>query len=103
MTRRLGLTVPEKPAPPAVMEINASHPLNGEITSFYIDPSLAVSGVALSEIDFPPGASVVLVVRGKDLVAAKGNTTLMPGDHAYVFFRPEDRPSVELLFGAPET
>ena len=103
VTRRLGLTVPEKPAPPAVLEINASHPLNGEITSFYIEPSLAVSGVALADIDFPPGASVVLVVRGKELLPAKGNTTLMPGDHAYVFFRTEDRPFVELLFGAPET
>ena len=103
VTRRLGLIVPEKPAPPAVMEINASHPLNGEITSFYIEPSLAVSGVALSEIDFPPGASVVLIVRGKELVPAKGNTTLTPGDHAYVFYRREDRAFVELLFGAPET
>ena len=103
VTRRLHLTVPEKPAPPAVVEINAVHPLNGEITSFYVDPALAVSGATLADIEFPPGASVVLVVRGNELVPAKGNTTLMPGDHAYVFFRPEDRPFVELLFGAPET
>jgi potassium/hydrogen antiporter len=103
LTRRLGYEVPEKPTPSAVLEINATYPLHGEITSYFVDPSLAVAGAKLSEIEFPAGAAVVLIVRGEDLVAARGETVLEPDDHVYVFFRPSDRPYIELLFGRPET
>ncbi len=103
ITRRLKLNTPEKPDSPAVLEINSTHALSGELTSFFIEPHLVVSGAKLSEIDFPPGASVVLVVRGRDLIAARGSTQIQPGDHVYVFFRPEDRPFMELLFGGPES
>ncbi len=102
VTRLLKLSVPEKPAPAAVLEINASHPLKGELTSFFIEPAVAVCDARLAEIELPAGAGVVLVVRGEELIAARGSTTLRPGDHAYVFFRPEDQPYVELLFGRPE-
>jgi potassium/hydrogen antiporter len=93
---------PEKPAPAAVLEINSLHPLGGQLVSFFIDRSLAVCGAQLADIEFPPQAAVVLIVRGKALVAARGNTELQEGDHVYVFFRPEDRPFMELLFGHPE-
>lgn len=102
VTRRLHFDAAQKPAPPAVLEINASTRLHGELTSYYIDPSLAVSGAKLSDIEFPPGSAVVLIVRGEELIAARGDTTLEPGDHAYVFFKPEDRGFIELLFGQPE-
>jgi cell volume regulation protein A len=45
---------------------------------------------------------VVLIVRGDELLAPRGNTVLLPGDHVYVFCRPEDRPFVGLLFGRME-
>ncbi len=102
ITRRLQLETADRPLPPAVLEINSSHRLNGELASFYIEAPAAVSGAKLSEIDFPAGAAVMLVVRDQELIAAKGGTTLQPGDHVYVFFRPEDRPFIELLFGRPE-
>jgi cell volume regulation protein A len=103
VTRRFGLNVPEPPTPAAILEINATHPLNGELVSYHVEPSLAVCGAKLSEIEFPPNSSVVLVVRGKDLVPARGDTVLMPDDHAYVFFRHADRAFIELLFGGPES
>jgi potassium/hydrogen antiporter len=102
VTRKLGLDTPEKPLPPAVLEINSAYPLGGELTSFFIEPSAAVCGARLSQIDFPQGSAVVLIVRGRELVAARGNTKLEEGDHVYVFFKPEDRPFIELLFGRPE-
>ena len=43
-----------------------------------------------------------MIVRGRQLVAARGDTVLERGDHAYVFFLPQDRPYIELLFGRPE-
>ena len=33
---------------------------------------------------------------------ARGETELRPGDHVYVFGRPEDRDLVDLLFGRAE-
>lgn len=102
VTRWLGLTVPDRPTPSAVLEVNSTMPLNGELVSFHIDESLAVCNIRLSEIEFPTAASVVLVVRDGELMAPRGSTRLVPGDHAYVFFKPEDRGFIELLFGSPE-
>jgi cell volume regulation protein A len=102
VTRRLGLESRDPPAPKAVIEIESLQPLNGELLSFYIDHALAVAGVALAELPFPDGTAVTMLVRGHDLVAPRGSTVLMAGDHIYVFTRPEDRPFLQLLFGRPE-
>ena len=77
-------------------------PLRGELMSFYIDPALAVAGIAIAELPFPDGSAVTLVVRGEELVAPRGSTVLEPGDHVYVFSRPEDRTFIQLMFGRPE-
>ncbi|MGE5612161.1 MAG: TrkA C-terminal domain-containing protein, partial [Bacillota bacterium] len=102
VTRWLKLGIAQQPLPPAILEINSSYQLNGELESFFIEPSVAVCGAALREVEFPPGAAVILVVRGKELVAAQGDTVLRAGDHVYVFYRSEDRGLIELLFGCPE-
>ncbi len=102
ITRWLRLGVRAKPTPSAVLEINSACPLGGEIVSFFIEPHLAVCGARLSEIEFPLESSIVLIVRGEELVAARGNTVLKPGDHVYVFSRAADLPYIKLLFGEPE-
>lgn len=102
VTRRLGLEAAETPVPPAVLEVNSTRALNGELISFFITEPLAVCNAALSDIPFPPDSAAVLVIRGGDLVAARGATVLRPGDHVYVFCRPEDRGFIELLFGRPQ-
>lgn len=99
VTRRLGLEAWHPPRPHAVLEISSTGDLKGEVLSFYIEPSAAVCGAAISEIPFPPGAAAMLVVRGQDLIAPRGGTVLQEGDHVYVFCRPEDRPLLQLLFG----
>ncbi len=103
VTRWLGLAVPEKPSPGAVLEINSAHPLNAEIASFLIDPAASVCEASLSQIQLPDDAAVMMIVRGSELVAARGQTVLYPGDHVYVFFRSPDRRYIELLFGRPES
>ncbi len=99
VTRRLGLEAPDVPTPTAALEINSNRLLQGDLLSFYITDVLAVSNMPLSKIPFPPHTSVVLLVRGEQLIAPRGSTVLMPGDHVYVFCRPEDHPFLELLFG----
>ncbi|MCI0362458.1 MAG: potassium/proton antiporter [Phycisphaerales bacterium] len=102
LTRWLKLDVAEPPTPAAVLEINSTQLLRGEIHSFFIDESLAVANVKLAKIPFPQGAAVILMVRDQQLLAARGDTVLLPGDHVYVFCHEEDRPYIELLFGRPQ-
>jgi cell volume regulation protein A len=101
-SRLMGLSRPELATPAAALEINSAHRLGGELIPFLIEPPAAVCGASLREIELPPGAAVVLVVRGTEVLAARGHTVLKAGDHAYVFFREEDRPFIELLFARPE-
>ena len=101
-TRRLGLESPQPPTPHALLAIESRVPLEGDLMSFYIDDALVVCGLTLDELDFPEGASAVLIVRGTKLVAPKGNTRLQPGDHVYVVASHEDRPFIQLMFGRPE-
>ena len=49
-----------------------------------------------------PMAVLLLVVRGDDPIAARGTTVLQPGDHVYLFCKPQDRAFVDLLFGREE-
>ncbi|MDQ3697155.1 MAG: potassium/proton antiporter [Gemmatimonadota bacterium] len=102
LTRRLGLESRVPPAPKAVLEIESMQPLRGELLSFYIDPALAVAGVAIADLPFPDGSAATLIVRGEQLVAPRGTTILEPGDHVYVFGRPEDHAFIQLMFGRPE-
>jgi cell volume regulation protein A len=67
-----------------------------------VDDALAVVGVPIADLPFPDGAAAMLIVRGQELVAPKGNTILLTGDHVYIFARPEDRPMILLMFGRPE-
>lgn len=102
MTRRLDLGADEPPAPAAVIEINSMQMLDGDILRFHIDKTLAVCDVPLAKITFPPGAAIILIVRGNELVAPRGRSVLREGDHVYVFCRERDRPRLQLLFGAPQ-
>jgi len=102
LTRRFELESEEPPRPPAVLEIESPMPLRGELVSFYIDAELAVAGATIAELPFPEGASATLIVRGDELIAPRGWTVLMPGDHVYVLMPPEDREVIQLMFGRAE-
>jgi cell volume regulation protein A len=99
LARRLGILVPGRPDPAAAIELNSLRHLAGDIRVYPIQASVAVCGATLAEIEFPPGASAILVVRGERLIAARGPTRLEEGDHVYIFCQPEDEPMIGLLFG----
>jgi cell volume regulation protein A len=102
LARRLGLAAGSVPPVNAVLEINSTQVLDGDVLSFHVDAALPVCGASLADIPLPPEAGVMLVVRGSELVAARGGTVLQPGDHVHLFCRREDRPLVHLLFGRAE-
>ncbi|MCI0572027.1 MAG: potassium/proton antiporter [Myxococcaceae bacterium] len=102
VTHRLGLQAHVPPAPQAVLEIASMKDLHGDVLPFYIDEASAVAGSSLADIPLPAGATLMLLVRGDELVGPRGDTVLQPQDHVYVFCRPEDRALVQLLFGRLE-
>jgi cell volume regulation protein A len=102
VTRRLGLASNAPEPPPAVLEIASTQLLNGELSAFYIGSASAVTGERVSDLPFPPGSAAMLVVRGQELLAPKGDTVFQPGDHVYVFCHSEDLPLLRLLFGQQE-
>ena len=102
LARRLGLEAPAPPPPRAVLEIAAAQPLSSEVLSFYVEPASAVAGSRIADLPFPEDSAVMLVVRGRELLAPRGTTVLAPGDHVYVFAHAADKPLVQLLFGREE-
>jgi cell volume regulation protein A len=102
LARKLDLVVPGPPPPRALLEIVSTQRLAGEVMSFYVEPASAVAGSRISELPIPEGAAVMLVVRGRELIAARGATELLPGDHVYLFASAPDKAFVQLLFGRQE-
>ena len=100
--RYLGLEVEGPPPPRAMLEINSTQRLGGEVLSFYVEPASAVAGSRIADLPIPEGSAVMLVVRGRELVAARGRTVLTPGDHVHVFTPPGDKGFVQLMFGRQE-
>jgi cell volume regulation protein A len=103
LARRLRLESDEPPPPQAVLEIESVQPLNGELVSYYVDDALAVAGARLADLPFPDGTSVTMIVRGREHGAPRGGTVLTPGDHVYIFSRPEERALIHLMFGREES
>jgi cell volume regulation protein A len=98
--RRLDLQAARPPPPQGLIEISSSRPLDADIEVFYVDPASAVAGSSLADLPpFPAGSSVLMILRGDELLSARGSTVLEPGDHVYVLTRSEDRGFVHLLFG----
>ncbi|MGZ3429302.1 MAG: potassium/proton antiporter [Polyangia bacterium] len=98
--RLLGVAGRGTPSPSAHVEITSTLPLRSDVLSFYLRGPSAVAGALISDIPFPPGAAVMLIVRQEELIAPRGATVLQAHDHVFVFCKPEDRPTIELLFGA---
>ncbi|WP_164019903.1 potassium/proton antiporter [Pyxidicoccus trucidator] len=102
VTRKLGLAANVPEPPPAVLEIASTQLLNGELSAFYIGSASAVAGERISDLPFPPGSAAMLLVRGQELMAPRGDTVFQTGDHVYVFCLSEDLPLLRLLFGQQE-
>ncbi|MBX3363308.1 MAG: potassium/proton antiporter [Phycisphaeraceae bacterium] len=101
VTRSLHLHDPLPPRPVAAVEMLSLRRLNGEVRVYPVRADLVICNAKLRDIAFPEGAAAILIVRGNELLAARGNTDLLAGDHVYIFCRPEDEPQIGLLFGRP--
>jgi cell volume regulation protein A len=103
LTRRLDLETDDPPPPAAVLNVEAREAFTSELRSFYVDEALSIAGVRLADLPLPQSVSVMLIVRQRDLIAPRGDTTLEIGDHVYLIAHPDDGATVQLLFGRAET
>jgi cell volume regulation protein A len=99
LVRHLGLGTAEPVVPDAVLEIESTRPLEVELLTFCVARASAVCGARIADIPFPERSSAMLVVRGSEILAPKGETQLQAGDHVFVFCPREDAQVVRLLFG----
>lgn len=100
VTEWLGLSTAMAPRPEALLEIISARPLHEEIVESFVDARSPLLGKRLSEITFPPQSTVMLVVRGDSLVAPKGTTQLLLGDHFFVLCPHDREEDVRRLLGA---
>lgn len=98
-TRLIGLEREGPPPPEATLAIASMQNHEERIACYHVDARVAVAGATISEVPFPKDAAVMMIVRGTQLVPPRGNVRLEPGDHVYIFSRPEDEPEVALWFG----
>ncbi|MFP4208967.1 MAG: potassium/proton antiporter [Wenzhouxiangella sp.] len=90
----------QRPAP--VLEITAIDSLPIQILSFRLDPAAMVTGNPAGMLPLPKGADILLLVRDKEALPVRDDTVLLAGDHVHVMLRPEQKSTVELLFGLRE-
>jgi potassium/hydrogen antiporter len=100
--RVLGVGAPAAPVPRAVLEIHSTQQLSGDVLAFHVGAASAVAGSRIADLPFPEGTSVMMVVRGREVLAPRGSTALEPGDHVYVLAVAAEKPFVQLLFGQLE-
>lgn len=102
VTRKLKAESAEPDPPTAVLEIESHQEFDTLIHSYFVDEALSVAGMSLADVPMPSGSSVMMIVRNKELIAPRGETVLVPGDHVYVLVAAEDTAFIQLLFGRPE-
>lgn len=103
VTTWLELKSDEQPPPPALLEIISARVFTGaEILSFSVNKSAAACGAQINELPFPSDSTVILLIRGSELIPPRGSTRLLAGDHVYVLCRPGDRALIHLIFGRSE-
>lgn len=71
---------------------------DAEAIAFQVSAQSPVAGKPLAELDFPEGAIVAAIVRGRDVTVPRGHHVLEVGDTAIVFTLPDAVTAVGKLF-----
>jgi cell volume regulation protein A len=104
LTKWLRVATNEPPAPPAILEIMSGEVLEGgEIVSFHVEAVSAVAGSSISDLPLPPTCAVVLLIRGRKIIAPTSTAKIASGDHIYLLCPPDSLPFVSLIFGRQES
>lgn len=98
LARLLDVAVDAAPAPPVMVEVTSLHDVDADIVSYLVKPNARAANRRLDELGLPAEAIVAMVVRDREMVVPRGNTTILPGDHVFVTLRPRLRWLLDHVF-----
>ena len=98
LPRLLRLEEPVHPEPAASIDITTSEPMREEQRTFFISPTSPAVDRTLSELPLPQDVTIMLIVRGSELIAPRGTTRLVVGDHAFVLCSRDHVAAVTAIF-----
>jgi cell volume regulation protein A len=93
--RKLGLTTEARPFYSPPVEIEAIRALGGDMIEYEVGSGDAIVGTFIRDLDIPPEAIVMLIVRDESGIPPRGSTSLAAGDRMYILVRGEARTAVE--------
>lgn len=99
--RWLRLARESEPVPQVELDLISHGPLNAVQRSYFIRENSQAQGKTLGELadQMPADATVLMVVRGKQLVPPRGTTRFENGDHVHVLSDPASKYEVDRIFG----
>ncbi len=98
VSRKLGLTEEPEAQPAATLEISALNDVDAEIVQYMLGDNPRAASRLLSRMALPDGTVVAMVTRGQEVIAPRGSTRLLAGDHLFVVLKPAIRPFVDCVF-----
>lgn len=96
--RKLGLTEPPPPTPPATLAITSLDDVDADIVEYRLNADSRAAGRRVSQLAMPEGTVVAMITRNKTIIPPRGSTRLSDHDHLFVVLRPESRPFVDSVF-----
>jgi cell volume regulation protein A len=102
LARRCGVAQPITSSPPASVELISLRDYPNEFVWYTVHRASAVAGAPVRDLPLPTGCVLTLLLRGDDVIAPRGETHILSGDHLCVFVSSSDRPLLDLLFGTAE-
>jgi cell volume regulation protein A len=97
LARRLRLATEPRPYYDPPLEIGSVHELGADVIEFAAQPADAVVGTRIRYLGLPPGAIVMLIVRGGLGIAPRGNTVIEPDDRLSLLVTDDCRDEIEEL------
>lgn len=102
VARWLGLGHKAAPTPAVSIEINALRHVDSRIVDYTVMASAPIVGCKLKDLGLPDGVVMTLLVRNKDVIMPRGETSFQVGDHVFVAVRDQLQAGIDDLFTAKE-
>lgn len=99
LARRLGLQEPDRPEPPATLEITSLRDVSADIVEYLVAHDSYAAGRPVRDLGLPDDAVLAMISRGSELIPPRGSSVVASGDHVFVVLRPDVRAAVDEVFG----
>lgn len=88
--------------PSVELELVTGEQLDHLTRTFKVPPNSPAAGTLLRDIELPGDSSVLMVLRGKELIPARGDTKMLAEDHVTVVYHAQSRDAVEAVFATTQ-